>query len=145
MHFGRKSTQFIWIVQIFYVSLHYNISKTVMQVKLGYRYRLLPNDEQVQFLERSFGCARLVYNLYVSYMYDEIKKRKEDKTYKIQPIPEVSLLKKKFPFLSEVDSLALANVKLNFQSAWKNYFDSKKGKRKGRKVNPPEIQEERKM
>ena len=34
--------------------------------------------------------------------------------------------KKKYPFLKEVDSLALANVQMNLQTAYKNFFKDKK-------------------
>ena len=34
--------------------------------------------------------------------------------------------KKNYPYLKEVDSLALANVQMNLQSAYKNFFRDKK-------------------
>lgn len=110
-----------------------------MECVLGYRFRIYPSEEQRSYLERCFGCARLVYNQYVNFSFQEIKKHREDNSHEIKPIPKVSQLKKIFPFLTEVDSLALANTKLNFQGAWKNYFDSKKGKRKGKKSKPPKF------
>lgn len=40
-----------------------------------------------------------------------------------------AMYKKAFPFLKEVDSLALANVQLNLQSAFRNCFDKTRKKR----------------
>ena len=42
-----------------------------------------------------------------------------------------AMYKADYPFLKEVDSLALANVQLNLQSAMRNHFDKKRKKNTG--------------
>ena len=42
-----------------------------------------------------------------------------------------AIYKKEYPFLKEVDSLALANVQLNLQKAFKNYLDKDRKKKNG--------------
>lgn len=87
------------------------------------KYRLYPNEEQKIFFANTFGCCRKIYNLMLS---DKIDLYKESKTFG-RHTP--AMYKDSYPFLKEVDSLALANVQLQLQAAFKNCF-SKKRKRK---------------
>ena len=105
-----------------------------------FRYRLYPTREQADAIRRTAGCVRYVYNgLLNDYkeQYDEWKKNGKPKE-NAPKLKEVTFLKATAPFLSEVDSLALANSKLNLKAAFKNFFDSCSGKRKGPKMGVPE-------
>ena len=76
-------------------------------------------DEVREYFMRCFGCCRKVYNLYVNALY-EILESNGYKPGDIIPtwkIPEVSVFKKSYPYLSEVDSLGLANAKIAFSGA----------------------------
>ncbi len=75
-------------------------------------------DERLVFLMQNCGCARKVYNLYVSWLYDILEKQgfKPGDTIDVK-LPEVTVFKKEFPFLKEADSLALANAKDDFSKA----------------------------
>lgn len=99
----------------------------------GYRYRIYPNAEQSTIIARTIGCARLVYNLLLADFTSQLGGEEKPKLH------EVTYFKKDRPFLSEVDSLALANAKQNLQSALSNWSKSKKGKRKGRKIGFPKF------
>ena len=102
----------------------------------AFKYRLKPNKQQREFFARCFGCVRLVYNECVAFgMSDAERVRKEGGAY--AAVPQVSSLKDKYPFLKEADSLALANAKRNYEAAQKAWWQSIKGKRKGKKVQPP--------
>ena len=103
---------------------------------IAYKYRLLPDEAQRQFLCRCFGCTRLVYNQYVEFSLNEHKRVKEEGG-EYNDIPQVSLLKESFPFLRDVDSLSLANAKRNFESARKVWWNSLKKKRKGKGAKAP--------
>lgn len=59
---------------------------------------------------------------------DKIASYRNNKTFGKQT---PAMYKTTYPFLKEVDSLALANVQLNLQSAMKNCFDKKRKKRNG--------------
>ena len=74
---------------------------------------------------KTFGCYRKVYNLMLS---DKIKSYEETKTFGKQT---PAMYKKEYPYLKEVDSLALANVQLNLQSAIRSCFDKSRKSRNG--------------
>lgn len=82
----------------------------------SYKYRLYPNKEQQEYFAKCFGCVRFIYNCMLS---DKIEYYKQTKQ-KLNNTP--AQYKKEFPWLKEVDSLALANVQMNLQSAYNNFF-----------------------
>lgn len=89
------------------------------------KYRLYPTAEQAVMFSKTFGCCRKVYNLMLE---DKIASYQNSKTFGKQT---PAMYKTKYPFLKEVDSLALSNVQLNLQSAMRNCFDKKRKKRNG--------------
>ena len=82
----------------------------------AYKYRLYPNKEQEEYFAKCFGCVRFIYNRMLS---DKIAYYKETKQ-KLNNTP--AQYKKEFPWLKEVDSLALANAQMNLQTAYNNFF-----------------------
>ena len=90
--------------------------------KRAYKFRIYPNSAQKEYFARTFGCVRFIYNRMLSDKIEHYKNTKE--MLHNTPAP----YKKEFPFLKEVDSLALANAQLNLQRAYKNFFrDAKIG------------------
>ena len=89
------------------------------------KYRLYPTDEQKIMFAKTFGCCRKVYNLMLA---DKIACYEETKSFGKQT---PAMYKSDYPFLKEVDSLALANVQLNLQGALRNCFDKKRKVRNG--------------
>ena len=90
----------------------------------AYKFRIYPTEEQEIFFAKTFGCVRKVYNLMLNdrkKAYEEVKNDPSKKM--IFPTP--AKYKKEFPFLKEVDSLALANAQLNLDKAYKNFFRDK--------------------
>lgn len=84
------------------------------------KYRVYPTTEQCILFAKTFGCCRKVYNLMLA---DKIAYYQEhQKTLQTTP----AQYKKDYPYLKEVDSLALANVQINLQTAYKNFFRDKK-------------------
>ena len=88
----------------------------------AYRFRIYPDRKQEEMLAKTFGCCRFLYNIMLE---DKIKEYKESgKMLKNTP----AQYKKQFPWLKEVDSLALANVQIHLETAYKNFFrDPKTG------------------
>ena len=83
-----------------------------------YKFCLYPNPEQRIFFEKTFGCSRFIWN---QMLEDKIAYYKETgKTLMNTP----AQYKSQFPWLKEVDSLALCNVQLNLSAAYKNFFRS---------------------
>ena len=89
------------------------------------KYRLYPTTEQCNIFAKTFGCCRKIYNLMLA---DKISSYKISKSFGKQT---PAMYKKKYPYLKEVDSLALANVQLDLQGALRNCFDRKRKKRNG--------------
>lgn len=87
--------------------------------RIAYKYRIYPSTEQKEFFARCFGCVRFFYNKSLSDMNDIYKT-----TGKFKNITPASY-KSDYPFLKEVDSLALANAQLNRNTAFKSFFSHK--------------------
>ena len=83
---------------------------------IAYKYRLYPNKKQKEYFTKCFGCVRFIYNRMLS---DKIEYYKETKQ-KLNNTP--AQYKKEFPWLKEVDSLALSNAQINLQTAYNNFF-----------------------
>lgn len=93
-----------------------------MQLK-AYKYRIYPTEEQKIFINKTFGCVWLVYNLMLNDRIKSYEENKED--IKKIKYPTPAKYKQDFEFLKEVDSLALANAQLNLDKAYKNFFRDK--------------------
>ena len=89
------------------------------------KYRLYPTTEQCVMFAKTFGCCRKVYNLMLD---DKISSYQESGRF-VSVTP--AMYKKDYPYLKEVDSLALANVQLNLQKAFKACFDKTRKKQNG--------------
>ena len=74
---------------------------------------------------KTFGCCRKVYNLMLS---DKIEGYKATGKF---PTVTPAKYKKDYPYLKEVDSLALANKQLDLQAAFRNTFSKSRKKKNG--------------
>ena len=70
----------------------------------AYKFRLYPNAEQMNLLTRTFGCVRFIYNKMLGDKIDYYHETGK----KLSNTP--AQYKEEFPWLKEVDSLALANA-----------------------------------
>ncbi len=78
---------------------------------IAYLFRIYPNREQEVLLAKTFGCCRFLYNQMLG---DKIREYEASKKM-LRNTP--AMYKKAYPFLKEVDSLALANVHRAWLSA----------------------------
>jgi putative transposase len=107
-------------------------------VQVRYRYRIYPSPGQQQPLARAFGCARVVYN-------DCLRVRDEchaagEKISDAEVQRRVITLAKATPeraWLREVASVALVQACQDARRAYRNWFDSLGGRRKGPKIRHP--------
>ena len=90
-------------------------------IRKAYKYRIYPNNEQKVFFAKCFGCVRFFFNKSLDDMNDIYKA-----TGKFKNITPASY-KDDYPFLNEVDSLALSNAQLNRNTAFKSFFSHKSG------------------
>ena len=89
------------------------------------KYRAYPTTEQSVMFAKTFGCCRKVYNLMLS---DKIESYKS--TGKFVTVTPAKY-KKDYPYLREVDSLALANKQMDLQEAFRNTFSKSHKKKNG--------------
>lgn len=85
-------------------------------IQKAYKFRLYPNKEQREYFAKTFGCVRFVYNRMLAEKIDHYERT--GKNLSVTP----AKYKTEFPWLKEVDSLALANAQMNLQSAYRNFF-----------------------
>lgn len=90
------------------------------EMNKAFRFRIYPNKKQEELLQKTFGCARFIYNkmLGEKIAYYELT----GETLKTTP----AKYKEEYPFLKEVDSLALANAQLHLETAYKNFYQNPK-------------------
>jgi putative transposase len=111
---------------------------SLSSVLARYRYRVYPSPGRRRALARVFGCARVVYN-------DSLRLREEchaagEKVSDAEVQRRVITLAKLTPereWLVEVASVALVQACQDARRAYRNWFDSLAGQRKGRRIGHP--------
>ena len=89
------------------------------------KYRAYPTTKQSVMFAKTFGCCRKVYNLMLS---DKIEGYKATGKF---PTVTPAKYKNDYPYLREVDSLALANKQMDLQEAFRNTFSKSRKKKNG--------------
>jgi putative transposase len=115
------------------------ITDKIKPMKARYQYRIYPNNPQQRALAQLFGCCRVAWNDSLAFCIEAYKKGEKN--------PSESELQKRFlteakktrerEWLSEVSSVPLQQSINDLGVAYKNFFNSCKGKRKGKKCSPP--------
>lgn len=105
----------------------------------AYKFRIYPNKEQITLINKTIGCARFVFN------YSLSKQQEKDKMWYIveemyqcgqlpynnwkgeffnknNSINDIKELKLRYPFLKEVDSIALQSSVENLDRAYSRYY-----------------------
>ncbi len=113
-------------------------------MQLRYGYRLNPTPGQRQALVRAFGCARVVFN-------DAVAARRTARE-RGDPYPTDAALSKaqtaakRTPervWLAEVSAVVLQQALADANTAYRNFFASVKGTRKGRRLGAPRFRSKR--
>jgi putative transposase len=107
-------------------------------VQVRYRYRIYPSPGQQQELARVFGCARVVFNdcLRLRDAAHEAGEKVSDSEIQRR----VVTLARRTPeraWLSGAPSVALVQACNDARRAYRNWFDSLSGRRRGRRVGHP--------
>ena len=106
-------------------------------MKARYQFRFYPTSQQKQSLAQLFGCVRVVWNDALALCKNSSKKPKSAELQKI-----VITQAKKTPdraWLGEVSAIPLQQSVADLEIAFKNFFESCKGKRKGRFLGYPKF------
>lgn len=110
-------------------------------MQLRYSFRLYPQPGQRIALARAFGCARVVFN-------DAVRAREEARAAG-EPFPKAGDLSRKLisqakrtaerAWLGGVSAVVLQQSLRDAEAAYRNFFASLKGERKGPKLGAPKF------
>ncbi|MGW4825447.1 RNA-guided endonuclease InsQ/TnpB family protein, partial [Streptomyces sp. NPDC004227] len=108
-------------------------------MQLRYNFRVYPEPGQSAALARAFGCARVVFN-------DGPRARQEAHAAGLPYVKDTDLQKQvvtaakrtdEWAWLGEVSSVVLVQSLRDLHTAYRNFFSSVTGKRKGPRTAPP--------
>jgi putative transposase len=110
----------------------------ILGVQLRYNYRLYPTPGQRATLARAFGCARVVFN-------DALRARERARVAGLPYLTDAELSARmtavkaspERAWLSEAPAVVLQQALADLNAAYRNFFASLMGTRKGPKVGPP--------
>ena len=88
----------------------------------SFKFRIYPNDKQLELLNKSFGCNRFIYNYYLS----KIKNNGYKDAYS-NISDYTNNLKYEYVFLQEVDSTLIRKTLFNLDDNMKKYYNNKFG------------------
>ena len=72
----------------------------------AFKFRIYPNKTQQVLLQKSFGCARFVYNHFLAKRIEKYRQDKSNMSYN-QCSKELTILKQELEWLKEPDKDAL--------------------------------------
>ncbi|USK71141.1 IS200/IS605 family element RNA-guided endonuclease TnpB [Peribacillus asahii] len=110
-----------------------------MFIHKAFKFRLYPNQKQMELIHKTIGCSRFVFNLFLGKqkekdaywsITEEMKQNgqlssnnwKGDYLNKYETIKELPELKRQYSFLKEVDSIALQKSIENLADAYSRYY-----------------------
>ena len=105
----------------------------------AYKYRIYPNKQQAEQIQKTFGCCRFVYNQTLAYRKELYETKKESMSRIDCNNWKNRVLKVKYEWLQEVDKYALDNAVINMYFAYQKFFKEHigfpkfKSKRKNKK------------
>ncbi|MEH1854250.1 MAG: transposase [Nostoc sp.] len=106
-------------------------------MKARYQYRFYPTDQQQQSLAQLFGCVRVVWNDALAICKQKELLPSNNDLQKLVITQAKKTVEREW--LSVVSNIPLQQSVADLGVAYKNYFDSLKGKRKGKKVGKPKF------
>ena len=92
-----------------------------MKKNKAYKFRIYPNKEQEELIQKTFGCCRFVYNKFLSLKKELYETENKNLTYG-QACKQLTELKNELIWLKEVDSDALQKELKNLNQAYENFF-----------------------
>ena len=90
----------------------------------AYKYRIFPNKQQAELINKHFGCTRLVYNLALQ-IKNEAYHTQNKYMSAIDICYQLPELKREFTWLQEIDSQALQASIKKLDIAFKNFIKHK--------------------
>ena len=110
-----------------------------MLVNKAYKFRIYPNNKQIELINKTIGCSRFVFNFFLGkqkekdaywYICEEMVQNgqlpqnnwKGEYLNKKEVIKSLPKLKKYYEFLKEVDSIALQKSVENLADSYDRYY-----------------------
>ena len=95
-------------------------------VKKAYKFRFYPTGDQVEFLAKTFGCVRYVYNSILKWRTDAYYERAKNIGY-LNANARLTSIKKdpELYWLCKVSSVPLQQCLRHQQTAFKNFFEGR--------------------
>ena len=97
-----------------------------MKILKAYKFRMYPNKEQKELINKTLGCTRLVYNHYLDKKQTLYKENKQTISC-YDTIKDLSNLYNEYPFLKEIDSMALRTSLFDLDNAYNKMFKEHAG------------------
>lgn len=114
----------------------FHADQSIMEgMKARYQYRFYPTTGQQRELAKLFGCCRVVWNDALA-LCRQAEKLPKNSDLQKQCITQAKQTPER-AWLAEVSNIPLQQSIADLGVAYRNFFQSIKGKRKGAKVNPP--------
>ena len=102
-------------------------------MKKAFKFRIYPNNDQINQIQRTFGCCRFVYNYFLNQRINHYEKCGDSLNFALM-CQGITVLKNNNDkmWLREVDSTALQSSVKDLDMAYQNFFRRKKhGKKPG--------------
>ncbi len=99
-----------------------------MLINKAYKFRLYPNNEQKEMINKTFGCKRLIYNYYLN-KKQELYKNENKIISAYECIKDLPNLYNDYSFLKEIDIMPLKCALFDLDNAYNKFL-------KGKKVSP---------
>lgn len=93
----------------------------MIHIEKAYKFRIYPNKQQEELIQKTFGCTRYVYNYYLVKRKTAYEERKETLNYNACSA-DLTQMKKATEWLKEVDATALQSSIRDLDEAYQNFF-----------------------
>ena len=108
-------------------------------MEYSYKFRIYPNREQENLIQRTFGCCRFVFNHFLAERMNQYKQTGHAPT-RFQQDRSLTVIKKELEWLREVDATALQSTLQTLDTAYQNFFRRVK---QGQKPGYPKFKSKR--
>ena len=100
--------------------------EVILVAEKAYKYRIYPNKKQQELIQKTFGCARFVYNYYLNKRKDKYENDKITFTFNMCS-KDLTNLKKELEWLKEPDKCSLQNALKDLDHAYQKFFKEHTG------------------
>ena len=124
------------------------MSNDISIIHKSLKVRLYPTEDQAILFNKTFGCCRFVYNKHKEEKDNFYNENIRDKNLSDREIKEIYKTFKpktqkefcdEFEWLREIPAITVADSIRRCDTAYNNFFKSRSGNRKGRKVGFPKF------